>query len=238
MILIFVRHGDPIYHPDSLTPLGKRQAEAVAKRIALYGIDRLFSSTSNRAIQTAQPTSELTEKEIELLDFCNEKYAGDEFSVPNEAGKKQWVFQQSRMMKLFVGREIQELGKLWYEYPEFKDYKFKQGVERMNRETDAFLLSLGYEHIREEGIYKPINPTEDRIALFAHHGFGVSFLSSLLDIPYPKVSLNFDIGHTGMTVIEFKNTDGFVIPKVLTLSNDAHLYKENIPMYHYKPLRF
>lgn len=81
MILIFVRHGDPIYHPDSLTSLGKRQAEAVAKRIALYGIDRLFSSTSNRAIQTAQPTSELTEKEIELLDFCNEKYAGDEFSI-------------------------------------------------------------------------------------------------------------------------------------------------------------
>ena len=33
MIFFYVRHGDPIYNPDSLTPLGERQAEAVAKRL-------------------------------------------------------------------------------------------------------------------------------------------------------------------------------------------------------------
>ena len=31
MLFFYVRHGDPIYDPDSLTPLGHRQAEAVAK---------------------------------------------------------------------------------------------------------------------------------------------------------------------------------------------------------------
>ena len=31
MKLYLVRHGDPIYNPDSLTPLGERQAEAVSK---------------------------------------------------------------------------------------------------------------------------------------------------------------------------------------------------------------
>ena len=41
MILYYVRHGDPIYNPDSLTPLGQRQAEAVGKRLALYGIDEV-----------------------------------------------------------------------------------------------------------------------------------------------------------------------------------------------------
>ena len=30
MILYYVRHGDPTYNPDELTPLGHRQAEAVA----------------------------------------------------------------------------------------------------------------------------------------------------------------------------------------------------------------
>ena len=53
MLFFYIRHGDPTYHPDELTPLGKRQAEAIAKRLALYGIDRIFASTSNRAIQTA-----------------------------------------------------------------------------------------------------------------------------------------------------------------------------------------
>ena len=30
MLFYYVRHGDPIYTPDSLTELGHRQAEAVA----------------------------------------------------------------------------------------------------------------------------------------------------------------------------------------------------------------
>ena len=47
MIFYYIRHGDPIYDPDSLTPLGEKQAEALAKRLALYGIDKIYSSPSN-----------------------------------------------------------------------------------------------------------------------------------------------------------------------------------------------
>ena len=53
MLLFFVRHGDPVYVPDSLTPLGRRQAEAVAKRLARYGLDKIYVSSSARAIQTS-----------------------------------------------------------------------------------------------------------------------------------------------------------------------------------------
>jgi broad specificity phosphatase PhoE len=52
MLFFYVRHGDPTYNPDELTPLGHRQAEAVAKRLSLYGIDKIYSSTSNRAYLT------------------------------------------------------------------------------------------------------------------------------------------------------------------------------------------
>ena len=34
MLLFYLRHGDPIYSPDSLTPLGQRQAEALGRRLA------------------------------------------------------------------------------------------------------------------------------------------------------------------------------------------------------------
>ena len=50
MLLFYIRHGDPIYDPDSLTPLGLRQAEAVAKRLSLYGLDEIYASSSNRAM--------------------------------------------------------------------------------------------------------------------------------------------------------------------------------------------
>jgi len=40
MLLFLLRQGDQIYSPDNLTPLSKRQAEVVTKRLALYEIDR------------------------------------------------------------------------------------------------------------------------------------------------------------------------------------------------------
>lgn len=238
MILFYIRHGDPIYNPDSLTELGKRQAEAVAKRLALYGIDRIYASTSNRAMQTAKSTGELTKKEIELLDFCNEGYAWKEFTVLDESEKRQWVFHNIEWMQLFMSREMRQMGENWYEHPKCSAYNFWQGINRINRETDAFLLSLGYEHIREQGIYRAVNPSEERVALFAHQGFGISFLSSLLDIPYPQFCVHFDMTHTGMTVIEFKEHDGVAIPKVLTMSNDSHIYREGLPLRYNNGLQF
>lgn len=44
MLFFYIRHGDPIYNPNQLTPLGERQAEAVAKRLSLYSIDKIYSS--------------------------------------------------------------------------------------------------------------------------------------------------------------------------------------------------
>ena len=56
MIFYYVRHGDPIYDPDSLTELGHKQAAALAKRFTLTGLDEIYSSTSMRARMTAEPT--------------------------------------------------------------------------------------------------------------------------------------------------------------------------------------
>ena len=72
MLLFYIRHGDPVYDPDELTPLGHRQAESVARRLALFGVDEVYSSSSTRAMQTAQPTCELLHKELITLDFLNE----------------------------------------------------------------------------------------------------------------------------------------------------------------------
>ena len=75
MLLFYIRHGDPIYNPDSLTPLGHRQAEAISKRFAVYGLDEIYSSPSTRAKQTAQPTCEVLKKEPTILDWCYESPA-------------------------------------------------------------------------------------------------------------------------------------------------------------------
>ena len=126
----------------------------------------------------------------------------------------------------------------WYEHPYFKDRNFKKGIERVYNESDNFFKTLGYEHVRNTGTYKVIEPNNDRVALFAHGGFGIAFLSCMLDIPYPMFSTHFDFSPSTMTVIEFKEEDGYAMPKILTLSSDSHLYREGLPTKYNNEIYF
>ena len=128
------------------------------------------------------------------------------------------------------------LGHKWYEHKDFTEYK--KGVERISDETYNFFKSLGYEHIKNTGKYKVLKPNDERVAFFAHQGFGLAFLSEILDIPYPMFVNHFDLCHSSMTVIEFKENDGYAIPKVLTLSSDSHIYREGLPTKYNNELYF
>ena len=228
MILYYIRHGDPIYDPDSLTELGHKQAEALADRTCLYGFDEIYCSTSTRAIMTAEPTCKRLGKTPVLLAWANESRAWENFSLPNEQGKYFWCFHQRKWIEKFNHPEVTALGDKWYEHSFFADTKFKKGVETIDNATDDFLRSLGYEHDRTMRGYRAISPNEKRIALFAHQGMSFSFLSSLLDIPYPYFSTHFDLSHSCVTVISFENVDGLIYPKVLQHSNDSHLFKAGL----------
>ncbi len=238
MLLFYLRHGDPTYNPDELTPLGKRQAEALAKRLALYGIDEIYASTSNRAIQTAQPTCEVLKKEMTQLDFANERYAWEDLAFETEEGGRTWGVKSKRLMELASSQDVMSYYHNWYDHPDMQEFGLKKGLERISAESDKFLFGLGYEHIKDAGKYKAVKPNDKRVALFAHWGFGMAFLSSILDIPYPMLIKHFDMCHTGMTVIEFKEKDGYAIPKILTLSSDSHIYKEGLPTNYNNEIRF
>ena len=228
MLFFYIRHADPIYSPDSLTKQGELQASALAKRLALYGIDKIYASTSNRAQMTARPTADLLNKEVELLDFAKEGYAWGEFTIEIEPGKRQWFFQNQGVKELFHSDEVIALGEEWYKHPGFASCSSKSGLDRIGTASDELFESLGYRHLGN-GRYQVVNKTDERIALFAHQGFGLAFLSHVLGIPYPMFASHFDIGHSGMTVIEFRDDGGYSYPKVLTLSNDAHLLREGLP---------
>lgn len=242
MLLFYIRHGDPIYAPDQLTPLGRRQAEAVAKRLALYGVDQIYSSTSTRAYETALPTSELLKKPITQLHWCIEHLAYMDFHLPYPKGEATtaWCWAIPEVRELFLSEEVRALGFHWYDHPALSEHRdqFKGGMDRISKELYAFLAEHGYEHDGEHHCYRAIRPNDDRIALFAHEGFGKAFMSCLLDIPYPLYSTHFEMGHSGMTVIEFPNNMEKVIPLVLQLSNDSHIYREGLPTNYHNKIRF
>ena len=56
MRLLFIRHGEPDYEKDSLTPKGFREAEYLAEYLAGEKIDYCYVSPLGRAKDTALPT--------------------------------------------------------------------------------------------------------------------------------------------------------------------------------------
>jgi len=79
----------------------------------------------------------------------------------------------------------------------------------------------------------------DRVALFAHEGFGVTFLSCVLGIPLPLFNTSFDMQHSGMSVIKFPEVIGEpVYPRMLQLSNDSHIYDASLPLNYNNSIRF
>ena len=105
MLFFYVRHGDPIYNPDSLTPLGHEQAKALSKRFVSYGLDKIFSSPSVRAQQTAQPTCDLLGKEKTLCPWADEGLAWQDFAIDASTGIHTWCFYDPAVLEIFRSPE-------------------------------------------------------------------------------------------------------------------------------------
>lgn len=229
MRLYFIRHGQPIYDPDCLTPLGHEQAKALSKRLLHMEPEKIYASSSTRAIQTAQPTCDLLGKEPVICDWANEKYAFEDFHAKDKDGADRWILDVPEMIRRFNDPEVVKLGAQWYEHPCFAENDYGRGVRRVDDAVDAFMLEQGLRHDRANRCYHIVGDNPRRIALFAHYGFGMAFLSSLMDIPYNVFLPRFNICLTGMTEILFyHHGDGVMIPQIVRHSDDGHLYREGL----------
>ena len=228
MLLYIIRHGDPIYEPDSLTEKGKLQAQALARRLAVHGLDRIYASPLLRAQQTARPTCERLHKEPVILPWTSEQAAWDDLAFTDESGRTDWSFHvQSTRYKT---AELLALGERWYKAEPFSlAPNAKGGYERIQKASDAFTESLGYR--REGMVYRAVAPSEERVAVFCHQGFGTTWLSHLLAIPPVLFWSSFDLNHSSVTILHFQNhPDGLTAPICLCVSDISHIYADRLPL--------
>lgn len=173
-----------------------------------------------------------------MLDWMHENYAFREMALPIDEKSKTWAWANPKYSQILASREVREMGENWFEHPSLKEFDLGASVSRIGSNLDAWLVSLGLEHDRERGMYRVTKDVKDkRVALFAHEGAGKIFMSELLDIPFPYYSVHFEMKHTGMTAILFDegrgwSFDGYARARVLTLSNDSHLYRDGLPVNH------
>ncbi len=228
MLLYIIRHGDPIYDPDSLTPKGHLQAAAVGKRLARNGIDRIYSSPMIRAQQTAQPLGELLHLPVEIEEWTSEALAWADFAV-DVGDWHTWYWRHP--LEELVNDETIGVRDEWYNIPVLKKDApaLKRGMERISRESDAFLARLGYR--REGALYRVERPNDERVAVFCHEGFSKSWTAHLMSVPPHLYTAEYEITHTGIVIMEFPNNEsGWTRPRCLAWSDTSHIYAEGLPM--------
>lgn len=231
MDLYIIRHGDPQYSPDQLTPKGRRQAEAVARRLSVYGLDRIFSSPNGRAQETAQPTCEILKLQPEIEDWMSEDHAFRTFSIDNGRGGREWVFN-GRRAQMYLPENCEMPRDRWYDVPVFADMPLVQeGYARIQAASDDFTARLGF--VRRGQRYEAAGEHPRRVAAFCHQGFGLTWISHLLAVPPQLVWRGMDVCHSSMTVFRFaEDTDGLWSARLLTLSDTPHIYADRLPLRH------
>ena len=228
MLLYIVRHGDPDYKTDTLTDRGVVQAEAVGKRIAASKIDRIFSSPLGRARQTAEPAARILGLDINIEGWAEEIH--DDRLTPFPDGKRKSV---SLVQNTYYRRngQIDLDFDHAYECDGFSTSGMQNAYNIISDGARDFLARMGY--VEEDGIYRIVKPNEERVALFCHTAMGRTLLSYLLHVPIHLMWSGFQMTHTGVTVIEFKNNEnGVTAPKCLCFSDISHLYAEGLDRIH------
>lgn len=228
MKFYYIRHAKPTYDPDCLTELGFTQAEALKTRFENEKVDKIFVSSSIRAQQTIEPTCKTLGIEPTLCPWAHEELAARDFGYTDENGVWKWVFQRDEFLRDFARSEVRYNDK-WYEWDYFGGLRFKEGLERVKSETDAFLYKLGYSRDDNRSCYVQNTPNDDTVILLAHGGFGMAFLSYLLGKNYPDFCLTFEhLYTTGVVCIDFTENNGTVIPKLVYYNDYSHLINNGV----------
>ncbi len=230
MILYIIRHGEP-GHDGALTEKGWKQAEAVGRRMKQAGIDRIFTSPVLRAKQTSEPACRLLGITAGIEEWSHE--IGDERITSFPDGVRKSISFVQNTYFLENGNMNLPYDKA-FECEPFKQSEMKKAVDYIEKNGNEFLERLGYKE--ENGVYRILKPSDEKVALFCHSAFSRAWISRLLRIPINIMWAGFDYEHSGVTILEFENTEnGITAPTCLRYSDTSHLYAEGIePMFFEK----
>lgn len=210
MILYIIRHADPDYVNNTITPFGREEAAALGVRMSTVKLDKIYTSPMGRAIDTARPTMQALGMENTILDWTAESM---DYMQPRVEGKGSFKFSYKDGFS---------------EMEDYSELDRSATVDALIKNSDEFLASLGY--VRQGGVYKVERPTNERIAVFCHGGFGSNWIAWLLGIPPFMGWDRIKLRTSAVTRFNFRNTEsGFTVPECDYLNDTSHLPACGVP---------
>lgn len=174
MKIIIVRHADPDYSIDSLTPKGRVEAELLSEKLSKMEIDAFYTSPMGRAKDTAEYTLKKMKRNATECEWLKEfNYRIDKpnrkNSIPWDWFPEDWCANDE-----FFDKDA------WKDAPIFKTNGVSEAYDNVCRELDALLLNYGYK--RDGRLYKVLDANEKTVVLFCHFGLECVLLSHLLNV--------------------------------------------------------
>ncbi len=230
MRLYIVRHADPDYANDTITAAGHLEAAALADRFSRLGLDRIYTSPLTRARKTMQYTADRLGMDHDVLDWTKE--------MGHLPQLQQYCPRLGRMSNFCVwdvhGHTVRGNGRLpthddWHTIEPFTDPAYRREFEAMQAASDAFLATLGF--VRDGSVYRVARENSERVAVFCHGGFGLTWLAHLLAIPLPLMWTGFFLAPSSVTTILFdERMPGVAVPRCIGLADISHLHAANLPV--------
>jgi broad specificity phosphatase PhoE len=217
MHLYIIRHADPYYGHDTLTPQGLQEAKALAERLATHGVDYIYTSDAVRAILTARPTADILGLSYQILPWLLE---------PGHLR----IEQQGRIYSLWdtFGETVRAETPLptqydWFTRFPFDDPEVIQMWQTFREQCNSLIAQHGY--VCHEGRYAIRHANRDRIALFCHNGTVLLLLAHLLELPLSLVWCGFYSWPSSVTTIYFEeHSKEWAVPRALGVADVSHLY--------------
>lgn len=227
MRLYIIRHADPDYENNTITPEGHLEAEALAKRLEKEGINKIYSSPMGRAIDTAEHTAKLLGLDYNIETWTREVW--DELKIDESP----WgtIATWDIPGEVIRGGEIPPSNEMWSSIPYLmeKSDDIASTLDMIKSHSDEFLQRQGY--IRDGGKYACHRPNTDKIAVFCHGGFGLTWLGHLLEIPLPLIWSAFWLPPSSVTTVLFdERSEEWAVPRCIGLGDVSHLYAAGLPV--------
>ena len=223
MRLMLVRHAEPDYSVDSLTPKGRLEAELLSRRLARLDVKAFYTSPMGRAKDTAAPTLRRMNRTARILPWLVE-FRGRFFDEERGRDAIPWDLRP----RFYQAHPALADREAWLHEPIFDGGTVRDIWRESCDGLDSLLAEHGY--FRDGQLYRCDNNQADTQVLFCHFGIATALMAHLINASPVALWQGLCMQPSSVTtLITEERVKGEVVFRCMQYGDLSHLYAADKP---------